>query len=43
MTVTVTAPGMRVDPGAMASPVGVHKLGSSARTWVLLETVHPMR
>ena len=30
MTVTVTAPGMTVDPGAMVSPVGMHKLGSPA-------------
>jgi hypothetical protein len=35
MTVTVTAPGMRVDPGAMASPVGVHKLGSPAHLGAL--------
>jgi len=35
MTVTVTAPGMTVDPGAMVSPVGMHKLGSPAHPGAL--------
>ena len=42
MTVTVTAPGMRVDPGVMPSPVGCTN-SVPQRTRVLLETVHPMR
>jgi hypothetical protein len=42
MTVTVTAPGMRVDPGVMPSPVGC-TTSVPQRTRVVVETVHPMR